>query len=200
MTIRRRFAIAFTCAFAAILPACGRESSETARTSRPNAFLIGHGWALAHSPYTMLPGQSIAVCDTGVKAGVESLVIEAVRTWLAEGGRDERLVVRAGCDGDRILKLVPVSNAVSYYGQTSPLRGKTNRIDVPPRWASFWTANHEVGHVFGFAHDFNEISIMNSEDNGIHMNGGHISAFDRSEIRRMLATPAFGAANAAWAL
>lgn len=162
--------------------------------------LEGDGWSPAQSPYALLPGQTIVVCDTGVKAGVAPLVVDAVRLWLQKGGRDERLSVELGCSGDRVVRLVAAAAGVPWYGRTRPLVGKVHEIEVAPQWAGRWTAKHEVGHVFGFAHTFSEISIMNSAGNGRYMNGGELSAHDEAMVRRLLRRPVFASANRAWRL
>jgi hypothetical protein len=180
-----------------LLMSCGK-SSET-ETSETKNILTGNGWDTRDSPYMLLPGSTIAVCDTGVKAGVADLVVKAVRIWLDAGGRDARIRVIKGCSADRVVKLYPAPAGVSYYGQAHPLNGNVHRLDVPPQWAGHWTANHEVGHVFGFAHKFQgTVSIMNSEQNGRFMNGGNLSAYDLSEVRRMLSIPHFATVQAAW--
>ncbi len=185
--------VSLSCVFSAAL-ACG---SAQEPASAPENVLDGGGWMPEQSPYILVPGQTIAVCDTGVTPGVARYVIDATRLWLDAGGRDDRIAVKAGCDGDRVIKLRPVSDKVSYYGQTTSLKGNVHMIDVPPKWASYWTANHEIGHVFGFAHTFKNVSIMNSEGNGKFMNQGQLSDYDHEEIRRMLARGLFAKANAA---
>lgn len=154
-------------------------------------------WDPADSPYAMMPGETLLVCDTGVKDGVLEYTIAAAEDWLELGGRQE-MEVYAGCDGDRIIKLVHKPGDPGWYGQASPLRGNVHKLEVPRKWAGHWTANHEVGHVFGFAHNFDNISIMNSKNNGQYMNGGHLSDYDRQEVRRMLSKDVFHHANKAW--
>jgi hypothetical protein len=182
----------------ALLSACGQETKE--QTSETSAFLEDYYWKVKDSPYNLRPGSTIAVCDTGVKAGVADHVVRAVRIWADAGGRDERLKIVKSCRGDRIIMLVKVSDDVSYFGQVSPLSGNVHKVDVPDKWAGHWTANHEVGHIFGFAHIFERtISIMNSDDNGRYMNGGQLSSYDYSEIKRLLKRPEFTEVNRLWA-
>ncbi|WP_141732736.1 hypothetical protein [Oligoflexus tunisiensis] len=182
----------------ALLSACGNESEEQHSTT--SAFLEDYYWKVGDSPYILKPGSTIAVCDTGVKTGVADHVVRAVRIWADAGGRDERLRIVKGCSGDRIIKLVRVSDDVTYFGQAAPLSGRIHTVSVPNKWAGHWTANHEVGHIFGFGHIFERTtSIMNSEDNGTYMNGGKLSSYDYSEIKRMLRRKEFTEVNKLWA-
>ncbi len=183
------FAFAWT-----LLIGCG----SATKGSKTQNFLTSGGWRLEDSPYMLRPGKSIMVCDTGVKEGVAALVVNAVRVWLQAGGRDERLEVGLACTGDRVIELQAVDDTVTYYGRANRLVGNTFVINVPPRWARHLTANHEVGHVFGFAHNFDVISVMNSKERGRFMNDGAPSDYDLAEVRRLLADETFVYANAAW--
>lgn len=173
--------------------ACGEaNSSELAN------FLIGAGWKIQDSPYSLPPGSSIGVCDQE-QTGRTEVIATAVKTWLQAGGRDERIQVSESCEGTRVIYLNKISEKVNFYGRAHPLLGNIHNVDVPSQWAGHWTANHEVGHIFGFAHIFNDvISVMNSDQNGRFMNGGHLSDYDRSEIKRMLALEHFKTVNALW--
>ncbi|HYX32663.1 MAG TPA: hypothetical protein VE954_06085 [Oligoflexus sp.] len=176
---------------------CG--AMEHSADSEMSVFLEGGGWRVEDSPYNLKPGSTIGVCDTGVKQGVANLVVQAVNTWLEVGGRDSRVKVSKTCTADRILKLVRVDDDVDYYGQVSPLQGKVYVVNVPDKWAGHWTSNHEVGHIFGFGHIFNgTVSIMNSEQNGAYMNGGRLSSYDKSEVKRMLSSYHFTLVNRLW--
>jgi hypothetical protein len=178
-----------------LIQACGQAESSESQTSN---FLEGGGWAIDESPYNLPPGSTIAVCDQDATVATQ-FVLKAVRLWLDAGGRDERITVKEGCRGDRVILLSKLIEKVDFYGRAHPLTGNIYNIDVPTQWAGHWTANHEIGHVFGFAHIFNNvISIMNSDNNGAFMNGGYLSSYDRTEIKRMLSLSHFKKVNALW--
>lgn len=178
--------------------ACGL-AAENGESESP-AFLRGGGWDLSQSPYLLPPYATIAICDRGVKAGVKDYVKDAVRTWLKAGKRDDMMNIIESCSqGDRIIELQRVPDSVPYYGQVSPLQGKTYVVSVPDKWAGHWTANHEVGHIFGFAHIFDHtLSIMNSEDNGRYMNGGELAPYDYEQVTRILSLNSFVRMSQVW--
>ncbi|RZA26017.1 MAG: hypothetical protein EOP10_04985 [Proteobacteria bacterium] len=179
-----------------LVQSCGSSESSSSATSN---ILQGDGWDVTGSPYMLPPGSTISVCNTD-KTAVSSYVLDAVRLWLDAGGRDERIRVIEGCKATRVIHLNKLTQDVDFYGRAFPISGNVHNIDVPSQWAGHWTANHEIGHVFGFAHIFNGvISIMNSDDNGKYMNGGYLSDYDYSEIKRMLNQSSFKAVNALWA-
>lgn len=176
--------------------ACGQADSSVSRASN---FLEGGGWEIEESPYNLPPGSTIGVCDQDDTVATQ-YVLKAVRLWLDAGGRDERISVKETCRADRVILLSKLTEKVDFYGRAHPLTGNIYNIDVPNQWAGHWTANHEIGHVFGFAHIFNNvISIMNSDNNGAFMNGGYLSDYDRAEIKRMLSLNHFRAVNVLWA-
>jgi hypothetical protein len=180
------------------LLACGAEQAHDPSTT--SEILRSGGWNPAQSPYNLAPFSTIGVCDTGVKKGVKDYVKDAVHIWLKAGGREGLIKVFDSCSqGDRIIKLVRVSNDVNYYGQVAPLQGKTYVVSVPDKWAGRWTANHEVGHIFGFGHIFDgTVSIMNSQDNGRFMNRGELAAYDYAEVKHLLSQPTFKITNKKW--
>ncbi len=179
-----------------LLSACGNGQGLTSDTAN---FLEGGGWRVESSPYNLAPGSTLAVCDTE-NTGKSDLIVEAVKIWLDAGGRDDRLKVIKTCVGDRVIRLHKLLADVDFYGRAHPMLGNVNHVDVPRQWAGHWTANHEVGHIFGFGHIFNHrVSIMNSEENGKYMNGGELSAYDRSEVKRMLGLSPFTRVNSLWA-
>lgn len=176
--------------------ACGKAETSV---SQPSNFLEGGGWEIEESPYNLPPGSSIGVCDQDGTVATQYL-LEAVRLWLDAAGRDERISVKETCRADRVILLSKLTEKVDFYGRAHPLAGNVYNIDVPSQWAGHWTANHEIGHVFGFAHIFNDVvSIMNSDNNGAFMNGGYLSDYDKKEIKRMLNLSHFRAVNALWA-
>ena len=179
----------------ALAQACG--SHQQVRSEIAN-ILQGDGWNISESPYILPPGSTIGVCDQE-ETDASANVMDAVRIWLDAGGRDGRIRVLKSCTGTRVVYLNKLTEKVDFYGRAHPLSGYINDIDVPSQWAGHWTANHEIGHVFGFAHIFdNVVSIMNSENNGQFMNGGYLSDYDRAEIKRMLSLPVFNAVNELW--
>ncbi|RYZ79823.1 MAG: hypothetical protein EOP04_27055 [Proteobacteria bacterium] len=154
------------------------------------------------SLYMLPPGSTIGVCARDESsAKIEDLVIAGINTWVEAAGRDpKRLKVVKSCSGDRVLELKRPEGKVDYYGRVNPLINGSNLVDVPDHWAGYWTANHEMGHLFGFGHIFERtISIMNSEDNGRFMNGGYLSSYDVAEIRSLLENPVFAKVNKLWA-